>query len=125
MMEWTLAILFCTAALLLIISIYHIKKSSKAEMKEIDMISISIAEQINQIQMQVRNIELDGEITANSGSQIVPQEKRFLLRDMLDLYKRGYSLEGIANEKQLTLQEVEELLSPFNSSRTERSFVAQ
>ena len=38
---------------------------------------------------------------------------RKLKRELLDLYKRGYSLEGIAKEKRLPVDEVEKKLNPY------------
>ena len=101
-MEWALAILLGAAIVLLILSFLKGKFEQSAEKKENDIFSISVMEEINQLQDQVRKIELDSEITAQeSGISSITSEHRILVRELLDLYKRGYSLEGIAAEKEL------------------------
>jgi hypothetical protein len=124
MMEWVLAILFGTAALLLILSFFKTRQSSKAEIQKIDMIHMSVMEEIDKLQLQMRNMELDGEITAQElGIQVSLTKERLLLRELLDLYKRGYSIESMAVKKQLNHNEIEQLLAPFLSSKDERRIV--
>jgi hypothetical protein len=125
MMVWALAILFGTAALLLILSVFKNRQASKAEQQKIDMIYISIMEEINQLQEQIRNIELDGEIIAKeAGIQANSAKERLLLRELLDLYKRGYTIEGISAKKRLNENEIEHLLAPYMASKNERRKVA-
>ena len=51
-------------------------------------------------------------------------QQRILYREILDLYKRGYSAESIALKKQLSVDEIEQLLSPFKQLSNEGSNVA-
>lgn len=113
-MEWALVILFGVAAVLLILSYTLTKKAKKVEQRELELFSVSFMEEINKLQQQMRNLELDNEILANqAGIDTTDKEHRGLLRDALDLYKRGYSVTSIANEKKLSEIEVQGLLSPF------------
>ncbi|MCC3357341.1 hypothetical protein [Bacillus sp. REN16] len=114
MMEWALVILFGVAAVLLILSYALTKKAKKAEQRELELYSVSFMEEINKLQEQMRNLELDNEILANqAGIDTTDKEHRALLRDALDLYKRGYSVTSIANETNQSEIEVQGLLSPF------------
>lgn len=82
--------------------LYTYEKSKKAEQRELELYSVSFMEEINKLQQQMRNLELDNEILANqAGIDTTNKEQRELLRDALDLYKRGYSVTSIANEKEL------------------------
>jgi hypothetical protein len=116
-MEWTLAILFGTAVLLLILSVLKTRQSSKVEQREIDMVHINMMNELSQLQNQIRNIELDAEITSREAGLQITLKERLVLREMLDLYKRGYSIESIAAEKKLSENEAEQLLSPYLTSK--------
>lgn len=117
MMEWTLAILLGVAVLLLIISVLKTRQSSKEEHREIDMVHISMMNELTQLKDQIRNIELDAEITLREAGLQITLKERLALREMLDLYKRGYSIESIAAEKKLAINEAEQLLSPYLTSK--------
>ena len=124
-MGWALGIIFGIAILLLTFSFFQIRKSSKIEKREIDLMSIHLMEEINKLEKQIRTIELDAEITAQeAGIQTITSNERILLREVLDLYKRGYSLEGISGQIELTANEINELLSPYMTSKDERRKVA-
>ncbi|MFT4414259.1 hypothetical protein ACLM5H_10405 [Fredinandcohnia humi] len=113
-MEWALVILFGVAALLLILSYTLTRKAKKAEQRELELFSIGFMEEINKLQKQIRDVELDSEILAiQAGIDRTNLEEHILMREILDLYKRGYSLSSIASEKSMTEDEIEELLSPF------------
>lgn len=118
MMEWTLAILFGTAVVLFILSFLKTMHSSKEVQQQIDHLSFSLLEEITILQEKVRNIELDAEITAQ---EMGTSTDRLLLREVLDLHKRGYSFESIATKKQLTTDEIEHLLTPYIKTKDERS----
>lgn len=122
-MEWALAILFVTAICLLIFSLYKMKQTAVNEQKEIDGIYFSMLKENDALKNQMRNLELDIEVIAGQ-SLDMSSSNRILLRELLDLYKRGYTFEGIAAEKQMDENEVKQLLAPFSVSRTERSTVA-
>ncbi|GHH99086.1 hypothetical protein [Neobacillus kokaensis] len=119
-MEWTLAILLGASALLLIISIVGNKKAVKKEHSEIDMVHMSVMKEINDMQSTIRNMELDIEVVAKeAGVQLSADEKLFM-REILDLYKRKYSIESIAEKKQVSVSEIEQLLTPHLATRDER-----
>nr|WP_309099478.1 hypothetical protein [Fredinandcohnia onubensis] len=121
MMEWALVILFGVAAVLLILSYALTKKAKKAEQRELELYSISFMEEINKLQQQIRNLELDNEILKNqAGIDTTDMEQHELLRDVLDLYKRGYSVSSIANEKNISEIEVQSMLSPFTKQKEGR-----
>ncbi|WP_052307729.1 hypothetical protein [Bacillus timonensis] len=121
MMEWALVILFGVAAVLLILSYALTKKAKKAEQRELELYSISFMEEINKLQQQMRKLELDTEILKNQvGIDTTDSEQHELLRDMLDLYKRGYSVSSIANEKNISEIEVQGMLSPFTKQKEGR-----
>jgi hypothetical protein len=123
-MEWTLVGLLGVAAILLVVSLYHTRHASKVNHREIDLVHISIMKEINSIQDSIRHIELDFEvITKEAGIHLSP-EKKILLREVLDLYKRNYSIESIAEKKQLTVSEIEQILAPFHALKDEGRKVA-
>lgn len=125
MMEWALAILFGAAVLLLIISFLKTWKTSTKIEQQMDQLSFSFLDEVNKLQEQIRTIELDGEITSHEAGVLASTSThRILLRDMLDLHRRGYSLDTIAIKKQLSKIEVEQLLAPYIHVRAERSMVA-
>lgn len=124
-MEWALAILFCVAVVLIIWSSIKERKKAKVEEQRIEHLSFSIMEQIDKLQQQIRNIELDTEITAQEAGILKgSSEHRLLLREILDLHKRGYSIESIAMKKKMTATEVEQLLTPYMKINNEGRKVA-
>ncbi|MCJ8007453.1 hypothetical protein ACFFF5_14350 [Lederbergia wuyishanensis] len=124
-MEWVLAILFGAAVLLLILSFIKSMKSSSNFEKQMDQLSYSLMDDIHQLEQKIRNLEIDAEITAQEAGVLPGSSKeRLLLRDMLDLHKRGYSFESIAMKKQLPKNEVDHLLAPYIRVKDERSKVA-
>jgi hypothetical protein len=123
-MGLTLAVLFGASALLLILSIIKNFQASKAEHKRIDMAHISVMKEINDMQESIRNIELDIEvIMQEAGIQLSSKELVFM-REVLDLYKRNYSIESIAAKKQVSESEVQQLLAPYQTQKEERGKVA-
>ncbi|MBP3039267.1 hypothetical protein J9303_07125 [Bacillaceae bacterium Marseille-Q3522] len=124
-MEWALAILFGAAIVLLILSFLKADQSAKKVEQQVEGISDTFADKISQLQEQIRKIELDTEITVNEAGLLpVSSKHRQLLRELLDLQKRGYSLESIATKKRMTVQEVEQLLTPFLNTKKEGKKVA-
>jgi hypothetical protein len=125
MMQWALAILFSSAALLLILSVLKTRQLANAEQQKIDSSYFSVMEEIDKLQKQIRNIELDGEITAHGiGVHEISPKDRVLLRELLDLLKRGYSTQSISEKKQISENEVEHLLAPFKTIKGGRGQVA-
>ncbi|MGP7815736.1 hypothetical protein [Niallia sp. 01092] len=123
-MEWTLAILFGAALLLFILSIVKSQQSSKAEQREIDMIHFSVLDEVEQLQKQLRNVELDLEIIEKKAGIKLSSNERIMMREVLDLFKRNYSIESIAAEKNLSEMDVEHMLSPFLTAKEEGRKVA-
>jgi len=112
-MVWTLVVLFAISAILLIISILKSNRVAKEEHNQIDMIHISTMKEINALQESIRNFEIDMEVvTKEAGISLTSEEKR-LKREILDLYKRNYSIPSIAEMKQVPENEIEQLLAPF------------
>lgn len=115
-MEWALTLIFGMAILLLIFAIFTIKQSTKAEKREIDLMTIHLMEQINRLDNQVRTLELDAEITIQEiGVKTISSNERILLRELLDLYKRGYSIQGISTQMNLSVNQINQLLSPYTT----------
>lgn len=123
-MEWTLAGLLGISALLLMISISKSSRASKVEHNEIDQVHISIMKEINAIQESVRNVELDIEVVMKDPGIQLSSEEQLFMHDVLDLYKRNYSIESIAGMKQVPESEIEKLLAPYQKLKEERRKVA-
>ncbi|MBI0580539.1 hypothetical protein IEC97_24645 [Neobacillus cucumis] len=123
-MEWTLAGLFGVSVLLLIISLTKTAQATKAQNKGIDLVHVEVMKEINDLQESIRNIELDIEVVMNeAGVELSPKEKVFM-REILDLYKRNYSIESIAERKQVSAEEIKELLAPYLRSKDERRSIS-
>lgn len=123
-MEWTLFGLFLISAILLGFSLVKSYRDSKAEKKQIDLVHVSIMKEINSIQDSIRDIELDIEVVINeAGIQLSADEKLFL-REVIDLYRRNYSIESIAEKKEVPETEIEQLLSPYLKIKDEGGLVA-
>lgn len=110
-MGWALSALFIVAALLFVFSYYKSKQAAKAEQREIDTVYMSMMEEVNKLQGQIRSLELESEINAQRSG--MTKEELHLLREILDLYKRNYTLEGIAAKFDLEQHEVEQLIAPY------------
>lgn len=116
-MQWALLALFLVAALLLIFSYIKNIQSSKQEQREIDSIYMSMMEEVTKLQNQIRHLEIEGEIFSEKVG--MGKEELLLLRDSLDLYKRGYTIEGIAGKMKVDAEEVEQLLAPYMNVKNE------
>ncbi|MDF2789205.1 hypothetical protein [Neobacillus niacini] len=123
-MEWTLFGLFLLSALLLVFSIVKTYRDSKAEKKQIDLVHVSMMKEINSIQDSIRDIELDIEVvTKEAGLQLSAEQKLFM-REVIDLYRRNYSIESIAEMKEVPATEIEQLLTPYLKIKDEGGLVA-
>lgn len=123
-MEWTLFGLFLLSALLLVFSIVKTYRDSKLEKKQIDLVHVSMMKEINSIQDSIRDIELDIEVvTQEAGIQLSAEEKLFM-REVIDLYRRNYSIESIAEMKEVPVTEIEQLLTPYLKIKDEGGLVA-
>ena len=123
-MVWAIALLFAAAVVLLILSFSKNNQQSKSFEKQLEETTFTYMEEINKLQEQIRNMELDSEIIAVQAGLLNGSGQRILHREILDLYKRGYSAESIALKKQLSVDEIEQLLSPFKQLSNEGSNVA-
>jgi hypothetical protein len=123
-MVWTLAGLFVISALLLVISFSKLFQASKDEKKRIDMVHIEVMKEINEMQDSIRNIEFDLEVVMKeAGIQLSLKEVVFM-REVLDLYRRNYSIESIATKKQVPENEISQLLAPYLTAKDEGGKVA-
>ncbi|MEH7013090.1 hypothetical protein V7087_20125 [Neobacillus niacini] len=123
-MEWTLFGLFLLSALLLVFSILKTYRDSKVEKKQIDLVHVSMMKEINSIQDSIRDIELDIEVVIKeAGIQLSADEKLFM-REVIDLYRRNYSIESIAEKKEVSETEIEQLLTPYLKMKDEGGLVA-
>ncbi|GKU83118.1 hypothetical protein [Niallia sp. NCCP-28] len=123
-MEWTLAILLVAAVILLMMSFAKGRQAAKTEQREIDMIHLTVMDEVEQLQKQIRNLELDLEIIEKNAGIQLSSKDRVMMREILDLYKRNYSIESIAGQKKLPVAELENMLSPYVTSKEERRKVA-
>ncbi|TDL75520.1 hypothetical protein E2R56_06865 [Rhodococcus qingshengii] len=123
-MEWTLFGLFLISAILLGFSLGKSYRDSKVEKKQIDLVHVSIMKEINSIQDSIRDIELDIEVVIKeAGIQLSADEKLFM-REVIDLYRRNYSIESIAEKKEVPETEIEQLLTPYLKIKDEGGLVA-
>ncbi|MEO2076275.1 MAG: hypothetical protein ABGX20_12970 [Bacillus sp. (in: firmicutes)] len=123
-MEWTLTGLFVVSLLLLIFSILKTNHAANVEKKQIDLAHISTMKEINALQESIRNMELDMEVVMKeTGVQLSTEEKVFT-REVLDLYRRNYSIESIAEMKQVNENEIKQLLVPYQHLKDEGRKVA-
>jgi hypothetical protein len=123
-MEWTLFGLFLISAILLGFSLVKSYRDSKVQKKQIDLVHVSIMKEINSIQDSIRDIELDIEVVIKeSGIQLSADEKLFM-REVIDLYRRNYSIESIAEKKEVPETEIEQLLTPYLNIKDEGGLVA-
>ncbi|KMK91928.1 hypothetical protein [Rossellomorea marisflavi] len=125
-MGWIIAILFGAAVVLLILSFVKTSQSKSQLEQQVEHMSISVMNEVHELEKQMRAMQLDAEITAQqAGAVPATSDERRVLREMLDLHKRGYSIESIASEQQLPTVEVERMLTPYMTKKAERSMVAQ
>ncbi|WP_071395130.1 hypothetical protein [Bacillus tuaregi] len=119
-MEWAIAILFVAAIILLILSFRKTKDSSKAIEQQIEEMSFTFMDEVTKLQQQIRNVELDAEITVQeAGIEIGTASHRQRLREILELHRRGYSLDSIAMKQQMSMEEVKQLLAPYIRTKDE------
>lgn len=118
-MEWTLAGLFVLSAVLLFISIIKTSHAAKVEHNEVNQIHISTMKEINAIQDSIRNIGLDIEVVIKETGIQLSSEEQVFMREVLDLYKRNYSIESIAGMKQVPESQIEQMLAPYQNVAVE------
>jgi hypothetical protein len=123
-MGWTLAILFLIAAFLLVISFTKSYLESKAEQKRIDMVHIAVMKEINDMQDSIRNLELDLEVVMKEAGIQLSLNEVIFMREVLDLYRRNYSVDSIAALKEVTESEINQLLAPYLAAKDEGGKVA-
>ncbi|ARK32688.1 hypothetical protein [Halalkalibacter krulwichiae] len=125
MMEWALSILFGVAVALLVLSFVKAKKTQEIEKQEMEQLSISLMEEMQELQKQLHDLALDNEITAReAGVKSVATKQRAVLRQVIDLHRRGYSYEGIAAQTTASETEIRLMLAPYIEAKNERRQVA-
>ena len=124
-MEWALAIIFSLAAVLLCVSLWMMRKDSSDQREQIDMYFVSMLEENRRLQEQLRKVELDGHITVQQTNALpMDSKERELLRELLDLALRGYSVRTMAEKTGLKEGEINGLLAPYTSARRRDSDVS-
>jgi predicted nucleic acid-binding Zn-ribbon protein len=123
-MGWTLAILFIISAVLLVISFTKAFQASKAEQKRIDMVHIAVMKEFNDMKDSIRNIELDLEVVMKEAGIQLSLNEIIFMREVLDLYRRNYSIESIAALKEVSESEIYQMLEPFLTVKDEGGKVA-
>lgn len=125
MMGWAIAILFSAAVVLLILSYYKSGQNAAKIEQQIDQVTFSLMDEVHKLQQQIKNIEIDAEITAKEeGNTSCSYEKRLVLREIISLHRRGYSYESIAEKTERSKVEIERMLALYIKPREERSKVA-
>ncbi|MDP4171056.1 MAG: hypothetical protein Q8906_10650 [Bacillota bacterium] len=123
-MDGTLTGLFVISALLLMFSILKSTRTAKIERNHIDEIHISLMKEINAVQESVRNTELDIEVAMGENGIHLTSDEKIFRRGVLDLFKRNYSMESIAETYNVSKTEIEQLLAPYQIVRDEGRKVA-
>lgn len=119
-MEWTLAILFIGAVVLFILSFLKTESQAKDVQRQVDQHFVHLTDEMNKLSDQVSNLELDIEILEHETGVRVD---RVLVREVLDMYRRGYQIESIAGKLELTTGQVEIMLIPYGNPQGERGTV--
>lgn len=120
-MEWALTILFIAAILLFILSFVKTEQSEKDVHKMVDQHFVNLTDEINKLQLQIRNLEMDVEIIERETGIAVD---RAMVREVLDMYRRNYQVESIASKNGLTQSQVVQMLAPYIKKNDERGIVA-
>lgn len=123
-MEWTLFGLFLVSALLLGFSLMKTYRDSKVEKKQIDLVHVSMMKEINRIQDSIRDIELDIEVVMKESGIQLSEDQKLFMREVIDLYRRNYSIESIAEKKQVPETEIQQLIAPYLRMKDEEGLVA-
>lgn len=119
-MEWTLAILFIGAVVLFILSFLKTESQARDVQKQVDQHFVHLTDEMNKLADQVRNLELDVEILEHETGVKVD---RAFVREVIDMYRRGYQIESIAGKMELTAEQVEAMLIPYVNTDGERGTV--
>ncbi|MCG7314252.1 hypothetical protein [Priestia flexa] len=119
-------ILLGIAILLLILSFRKTKQSQTHTDQQLEQLTLTIGQEMNELNDRIRTLEIDAAITVEkSGVLGLESPERKDLRNMIDMHKRGYSFESIAGRmKGYTQQEVEQLLAPYTKKKDEGSMMA-
>ena len=88
------------------------------------MVHVAVMKDINNVNEQIRNLELDIEVVTKEAGVHLTSEEMIFKREVLDLYKRKYSIETIAEKKQVSVMEINQLLAPYLAAKDGRSKLA-
>jgi 2-phospho-L-lactate guanylyltransferase (CobY/MobA/RfbA family) len=124
MMQWTLTGLFAVSALLLVVSIVKSNRAAKAEHNQIDLVHIETMKEINALKDSLRNMELDMEVVVTESDIPFSTDEIVFKREVLDLYKRNYSIASIAEKYEVSEAEIQQMLAPYLKVKEERRKVA-
>lgn len=125
-MGWVIAVLFGAAVVLFVLSFIKAKKTDVSTDQQIDQLSFTLMDEIDQLKQQIRKLELDSEIAeTEAGISAEEKERKSTLREMLEMHRRGYSFDSIGMKMKLTPNEVQQVLAPYMKQKEERSKVAQ
>ncbi|USY55492.1 phage shock protein B [Bacillus sp. 1780r2a1] len=114
------------AIVLLILSFRKTKQAQTHTDQQLEQLTLTIGQEMNELNDRIRTLEIDAAITAEkSGVLGLESPERKDLRNMIDMHKRGYSSESIAGRmKGYTQQEVEQMLAPYTKKKDEGSMMA-
>lgn len=112
-MGWTIVILLLIAVALLAVSFVKNNQNEKSIEQQLDQMTYTFKDEIYQLQQHLRNVEIDGEITAHEAGISISAADRSLIRELVSLQRRGYSIETIASKKQLSKEQIERLIAPY------------
>ncbi|MBY6023479.1 hypothetical protein ACR3I8_12995 [Priestia flexa] len=114
------------AIVLLILSFRKTKQAQTHTDQQLEQLTLTIGQEMNELNDRIRTLEIDAAITAEkSGVLGLESPERKDLRNMIDMHKRGYSSESIAGRmKDYTQQEVEQMLAPYTKKKDEGSMMA-
>ena len=110
--------------MLLILSFYISSKTTQEQKRENEVLSATFIKEVNQLKEQISSIELDLEIIAHEAKINSSSEQRIVLREVIDLYRRKYSLKTIAAKTNLSENEIEKMIEPFKTIKPKRGNIA-
>lgn len=123
-MAWTIILLISVAIILLIMSYVLSKQTFLKEQQESKALYAALMKELQQIKLQNRKIELDIEILAQEDAIKSTTEQRLLMREVLDLHRRQYSIETIAAKTGLNEKAIESMIAPYVRPQIVRGMAA-
>lgn len=112
-MEWVFAILLGVAVLLLILSFFISNKTKNGQQEEQNAYYASLMKEMKDLQEQFQMLQLDYEIISQEANLYSSAEERMTKRKILDMHRRKYSIQSIAEKTNLTENEVKDFLEAY------------